>query len=310
VRRLLGRPVGGLGVVLAVVACSAPTATPDPSPVPFDTYAATAQDAYCAWAVRCRHVPDDPTCRRLIDPRAYDTRRASDGIRLGRLAYDPDAAGRCLAGAHAAACAAPPFIDPSCGAVFSGLVPRGGACTTAYDCADHALCLEPACELGCCIGTCGPPRVLATPPDLADVGEPCRSHATCVVTAYCEGGRCRALPTRAGERCQFGCATGDLYCDLGTETCRAHAALGEPCGPEAECSSYVAFCDGICQARPGPGDRCDDVRRCIPSTTCAPDAGACAPRGGEGAPCSRDDECDVACDTQSGSCVAYTACLP
>ncbi len=307
-----------LAVVLALAACAdppAPPAGPDAGvlvePVPFESYGIAAADAYCAWAVRCRHVPDDTTCRRLLDPKNYDTRRAADGMRLGRLRYDAAAAGRCLAAARGSICPAPPFLDVSCGGVFTGLVPRDGACTTAYDCAGHARCLRPVCGPGCCVGSCGPPEAPVVDPPLAPVGEPCRAHGDCVYTAYCEAGRCALLPDEVGEHCLFGCAVGDLYCDLDTETCRRHPALGEACSPEAKCNPFVAFCDGICKPRPGAGEPCDaDARRCVPGTTCDADAGACAARGGEGSACASDGQCEVACDRDAGACAGYSTCAP
>jgi len=279
-----------------------------PRPIAFADYAVEAADAFCSWAVRCRHLPDDDTCRRLLDPKRYDTRRAADALSLGRLAYDPEAAAECLAAGRAAACPAPAFADPSCDRVFVGLVPQGGACAGAFDCAGDGECLEPVCDAGCCSGTCGPAPP-ADPP-LAPVGATCRTHFDCVETAYCEvDGRCHELPRNAGDHCLFGCWYGDLYCDAGSETCRLHAATGEPCGADRRCNPNHDFCDGTCRPRPGAGEPCDgDTRFCVPGTRCL--EGRCAPRGTVGDACAVDDDCDVGCDVAAGRCVAYATCVP
>jgi hypothetical protein len=280
-----------------------------PAPVAFADYAAEGQAALCAWAVRCRHAPDDATCRRILDPRQFDTRRADDGLRLGRLAYDADAAGACLDAGRAAACSAPPFTDASCDRVFTGLVPQDGVCTTAFDCAGGARCLDRVCDAACCVGACGPPEPRPAPPLRSEVGGACATHGDCVDDAFCDiDGRCHAMPREPGERCLFGCYYGDLFCDVEREVCVRYGGVGDACGPGAPCNLSYTYCDGVCRPRPGPGEGCDAAARCVPGLVCA--GGVCAPRGGEGEPCSGDDQCDVACDVQAGACVAYAICAP
>ena len=293
-----------LAVLLLAAGCNGSA-----TPVAFEDYAVEAADAFCDWAVGCRHVPDDATCHRLLDPKRYDTRRAADAIRLGRLRYDADAAGACLASGRLAACPAPAFADPSCDRVFVGQVPQGGACAGIYDCAGGGECLEPECDAGCCSGTCGPAPP-ADPPKKA-IGELCDAHEECVATAFCEtDGRCHEYPKSVDQHCIFGCWYGDLYCDLAVEACRLHAATGEVCNAGRRCNPNNDFCgDGICRPRPGAGEPCDqETRLCIPGTRCV--AGTCAPRGAEGDPCAVDDDCQAGCDQATDRCVAYTTCMP
>jgi hypothetical protein len=294
---------------IALVALAALAGCDGARSVAFEDYAVEAADAFCAWAVTCRHVPDDATCRRLLDPKRYDTRRAADGIRLGRLGYDGEAAGRCLAAGRAADCPTAAFADPSCDAVFVGLVAPGGVCTGAFDCAGGGECVEPECDAGCCAGSCGPPP--PPPPRRRAVGETCQAHGDCIDTAFCEiDGRCHEVPRNPGDHCLWGCWWGDLYCEGGTETCRVHAALGEACDDHLHrCNPNHSYCDGVCRSRPGPGEACDaEVRFCVPGTLCV--EGRCRARGAPGDPCSIDDDCDVACDRAAGRCAAYQTCDP
>lgn len=282
-------------------------------PVPLSDLSARLQDAICRWAVRCRHVPDAVTCRRLLDPKEYDTRRARDAVAAGRLLYDPDAAGRCVADTASAHCLASPFSADACAAMWTGAVPPGGACTSAFECAGGAPCERRVCDAQCCAGTCGAaPPPPEPPPAPAALGEPCSGHDDCGVGAYCDlSRRCAAMPDAPGEPCLIGCAVGDLYCDVVALECRRYAGRGEPCDPDGRtappCDPAWAYCDGVCRDRPAAGQPCDPrERRCVASAWCDGDPGVCRARGGAGAPCERSDQCTVACD--GAHCVAYRRC--
>src|SRR5262249_14765671 len=160
---------------------------------------------------------------------------------------------------RAAACTAPPFADPSCAMVYTGLVAAGGACTRDSECSGGGTCASARCEPGCCSGTCA----ASDPPDAgapaAPNGAPCRTHTDCLYTSYCgDDFHCRALPTREGQHCLFGCATGDLYCDVDSETCHAYAKIGAACSAARHCNNLYAYCDpdGTCKPRPGAGEIC------------------------------------------------------
>ena len=62
--------------LLALAACSGDSV----APVPLAELSSGLADAVCEWASRCVHVPDDATCRRLIDPKDYDVCRAQDAV--------------------------------------------------------------------------------------------------------------------------------------------------------------------------------------------------------------------------------------
>ncbi len=293
-------------------ACGSGAAEPDP--VAFEDYTAQARDAICEWSVRCQHVPDRATCERLLDPHDYDTRRVADAIAGGRVAYDDRAAGACLEATRSGHCLAEPYSHPSCGDVFSGAVEQGGACSASFDCASGAPCEEQVCAGQCCTGVCGAASPPDSPPRLAEVGDPCQTHFDCVVEAYCEtDGRCAESPDREGERCLFGCARGDLYCDLSTLTCARYAGRGESCDVSAQsappCDPAWSFCDGECRDRPGMGEMCDDAdRRCVGGLQCDAATNACVALGTTGDACATDRDCiDVCVEPQ---CAEYVTCSP
>lgn len=266
----------------------------------------------CDWAVRCRHAPDRPTCERLLDPKDYDVRRAADSIAAGRAAYDGVLAARCIAETREEFCLTGALTAPSCLDAIRGLVPEGGACTSGRECVDNGACEIESCPGQCCAGRCGPPRAFGF--GTADVGEPCEQHADCREGAYCETDRrCQRYPTEEGERCVFGCARGDLFCDLDTLTCKRFGALGEVCDPDGErappCDPAWSVCDGVCRHRPGLGERCDDENRlCVPTTLCDFELGVCVPRRQHGEPCDSTEQCRDQCDLGAGVCAPYGSC--
>jgi hypothetical protein len=294
---------------LLLFACSGPAA---PDPVPIELWGVGAQDALCSWLVACRHVPDDAQCRRNLDPRRYDMRLGIEAVADGRIVYDGVAAARCFEITAGAPCAAFAFSDPTCLRVFQGQVAPGDACFTSRDCADRADCVNRVCDRAqCCAGVCGSPPEPEEPwPEPKQIGESCVTHTDCILDAYCdETRRCVALPDEAGEHCLFGCAWGNLRCDVDTETCVAYQALGAVCADDGECDEAYAYCDGVCRPIPGPGESCDTARRrCIPTAWC--DAGTCRARGNPGDPCITDEHCTVGCDEIGGLCVDHSRCPP
>lgn len=313
-----GRPLGAAAALLfsaaLASACDAPPVDAAP-PVPLAEFSEEAARAHCEWAARCRHAPSEESCERLADPTFYDARRAADSQAAGRLTYDAVEAGRCVRAMAEASCAARAFSDPACDRMLVPELSRGEACTAHGECEGGAECEDRECGAQCCLGVCGAPepRGAPQPPEPAEIGESCDTHFDCVDEAYCErDGRCEPLPERAGERCLFGCLTGDLYCDLDVLECREYADFGEACDPEGEgappCNSAWAVCrGGECAPRPGEGESCArDPASCIATTHC--DTGVCRSLGEPGDPCEDDGECAWACDEDAGVCVAYETC--
>ena len=272
------------------------------APVSLEDFGPLAMDAVCEWAVACAHVPDDATCRRQLDIRDFDTRRARDAVASGRLRYDADAGGECLREQRASHCTTPLLGADACRRLFEGFAPPGAPCASRFECAGESTCAEKSCEGQCCRGTCAPREV----PALAEPGERCESHFDCVPRAHCEtDGRCVPVPLVEGERCLFGCGRGDLYCDLNTLTCARYSALGTPCGEDRPCDAAYAFCDGVCRLQPDVGEACGGDRRCVPRAVCR--AGRCEALGEPKDACTEDGDCWQSC-SDSGECEDYRPC--
>jgi hypothetical protein len=235
------------------------------------------------------------------------------------MTWDAAKAAACVEATREADCAAIPFVDCACGEMIRGRVAAGGACTSSYECDSNAICENPVCGAQCCEGTCGPPRVDpgCSALELAGAGEACDRHADCEIGLYCETDRrCTRLPDEEGERCLFGCATGDLWCDVTSETCIRFAGIGDSCdGSTNRCDDAYAFCQaGTCVARPGVGEPCDlGVRLCVGELWCdfsSGSPGVCAEPRGPGGSCYAPEQCEVACDLGIGMCVGYETCEP
>ena len=271
-----------------------------------------APEATCDWAVRCQHVPDRPTCERLLDPKDYETRRAADSIAAGRALYDGAAAARCIAETRDEFCLTSALTAQSCRDAIRGLVEQGEACTSPRECAGDATCAIDACPGQCCVGVCGPPRDFSF--GTVDFGQTCADHADCREGAYCETDRrCTRFPDQEGERCVFGCNRGDLFCDVESLTCMRFAGDGELCDEDGvsapPCDPAWAVCDGVCRPRPGVGEACDDQDRlCVPTAICDLESGVCTTRREHGEPCTSSEQCRDQCDLGTGVCAPYDSC--
>lgn len=274
-----------------------------PDPVSLEDFPAAATDALCDWAVACRHVPSDEICRRTLDPRDLDVRRAADAVAAGRMAWDAQAAGWCLRMQRSSACHAPRFSADECRDMTVGLVEEGGLCTSSFECA-AGTCADTVCEEACCVGTC----IAPAPRVVRDLVQLCDSHDECGYDEHCNyQGECEWLPDEEGEACIFGCAYGDLYCDLATLTCRRYAGLGEACGDDAPCDEAWSWCvDAACALLPVEGEPCAGAPRCVGGAFCEMSAEICRAPGNGGEPCATPAECEIACVEMS--CVEYKTC--
>lgn len=172
------------------------------------------------------------------------------------MAYDADAAGRCVAALEALprgcddAIAAADTLA-ACTFVLDGVVEPGGACDLPTDC--------------------------ARPPGSSSTG--------CLEYGGVAGMRCRAFlqTSMNGAACSFSgsgsettatlCVGADVHCAMGT--CVTSPGTGESC-PDATCRSE-AYCapSGTCRARVGEGESCA-VDPCALPFDCTDDV--CTPR--------------------------------
>jgi hypothetical protein len=243
-----------------------------PSGVPLGAYANAYFAAWCDGMSRC--LPFDsylvPTCvEQLMSYGAWTspTECAPNDIGLGCEAMSFDftnlvasvaAAGSGVAydAQAAAACLATPWPvcsifdegvipPPACNAVFTPLVPDGGACQYDFECVGSNCVLDggPACA-----GTCGPPLTIGF-----GMGSRCAYDAGCGtdIGLTCDGLYCRG-DAGVGASCAdvgfFGCAPG-LFCDT-PGTCQPQIAQGGSCLyiPPGENTFLGADLVGRCQA--------------------------------------------------------------
>lgn len=284
--------------------------------VALDEFFAQAEEAHCAWQLRCHgygsvercksvvHYEDGVSIRQLAGVGASD--RVTPGyaamaIEVGRIEYDDEAAAACLNYAAARTCDRVEFHawtdeelagQAACLAVFKGRMGKNGPCASALECADESICgFDPGCTDMCCPGAC---RVLAA--GIA-VGQPCgqNPNVDCV-----EGSACSFDP------------------DTSTQVCTPLAGLGESC-EFANCDAEGACnYDGLkyaCASRKGEGEACQYYLDCMDGLVCVRDEqntnGVCVRPADEGEDCveavnSYETTCrrfDNYCDAGSLKCV-------
>lgn len=220
-------------------------------------------------------------------------------VDTGDLGYDGAAAAACVTGVEELAAA--------CQRIDEGSLPRSCASLLVAPAALGESCANVAPMTPCAsaAGWCAPPSLECVP--IPGVGEPC-------VGGFCaEGLWCRQddsnftceSPGGEGAACvpvPGACAAGLACLEF---SCRAPLAAGEgPCASAGDCQEGLSCDAGQCGAAPARGEACAG-----PSCG-APDAcvrayaeRTCRAKGGSGAPCAIDGDCnDAYCDYAAGQC--------
>jgi hypothetical protein len=329
--------------VLAVSACgdddpAKDTDEPDLGPLvsdPFDAEA-TAQalaQAICQTRATCQpvlttYLPESPAeCEATVGAVVGGTHAAMVPlIAAGRVGFSQSAFDACLAAHVAARADCVIGLEPgACDRYFEGRTPRGGACSSSYECMPTSWCRASK------VGGCGVCRARA------GVGADCASDV-CEVGMECipfgAGSVCIPGTAGLGAACgtiESGLCRGKLQC-IGdaSATCARPAASGEACDPsgiQPDCDIYVAEtcgadktcvpltvvappetcgetaldhlcnsgsrCDTAtakCVSRPKTGEACSDSQPCQPDDYCAAN-NRCTPEAGLGSPCTSDLQC-------------------
>ena len=172
-----------------------------PTPVPLDDYTDVAVEEGCKLIFECcpegmrGTLTDLPTCEAALRDIAGDGSALRSAVEAGRIRWDAEAAGECLA---AGTCGERP---EACGRVRVPLVELGGTCSGNSECISGAcalgtsVCVAPLAEGMVCDGTVGCEEGLRCDETgtciraLAN-GEPCTSLIECQ-SGICEG-TCRA----------------------------------------------------------------------------------------------------------------------
>ena len=195
-------------------------------------------------------------------------------------AYDPNAAGDCLAGLSALLkhCQVEGFGNPfpaSCKRILVGKVGLGGPCTGDGQCApaptSQVLCQAESSAIGSlskCIA------VPFTP--LGTSGAPCSLTCTEGLTSSCSG-------TGVTSAELASCFTNDgLYCTA-ANTCGSLPAVGEACTKFCAAGSYCNA--GVCVSQQSIGP-CSSDDACTSTTYCDVATKQCSPRLTDGTSCT------------------------
>ena len=115
--------------------------------VPVDDFEGDLLSAECDFLIICGAVPDRATC--LASLRLDSARFATlkTDVAAGTVAYDGQAAGACVdVFKNLMSCKQTVMgdvqqrLDATCGKVFTGSLPAGGACFFDEECANRGLC--------------------------------------------------------------------------------------------------------------------------------------------------------------------------
>ena len=286
------------------------------------------KEAWCDALVRCGAYPDLESCMSAIDVVGSDLREAFES---GRASYDAGDAADCAAALGDATCeelAGAADLE-ACAGVWDGSQDDGEECASSAECAE-GWCDPGECDpaLSCCTGACAADEVeqgvaiagdCSIDPCVADaycdfdaVPATCRElvaldgacfEGQCSAALYCRvtdpetgAGSCSELPGE-GEPCDPDypvCARADNWCDPVDDACRTLAAVDEACDELSDNCVPYAWCspDGVCVARPGEGEPCEDWPPCLGDLECLDDTCVIPPPG--------DGDGDTGCETEHG----------
>jgi hypothetical protein len=340
-----GARVLGLAPLALLAACGSPGPAPLHSPTEFEN---ARIEAECAAKVRCGDVaPEDlQLCeehlQELATPPPYGDPQELFESYL--IAFDGDAAARCIAGWATGRCG---FTPADCKRVYHGLLPEGfpcqptqcgpglgcgigGGCTgicqplptvhqgcSTDGCADGASCSQyngPRSGMSCVAqlpegGVCG-----------EFAGAICPEDDFCSFDEGSNSGHCVPLSALPGLPAGACCNDYDSRCVDGwvcmKGVCGQHTPTGGACAVDAYGASTcfdLEFCvDGTCIPGGRIGDPCDDKRACVIGYC---NAGQCVPKPLRGescsitAPCSGLDYCEQAIPGGPGRTCIGAACV-
>jgi hypothetical protein len=224
------------------------------------------------------------------------------------VAFDGDAAARCIAAYATGRCG---FTPPDCKRVYKGLLPLGAPC----------LYTQCGAGLGCyigfgeCIGECqplSPTGLCRSGDDGCAAGAACTGFSTPAIGSYCEP------QLSDGDVCgqaagYVGCPDDD-FCsyDEGSKSghCRPLASVpglppGTCCSADRECADGWACVKGVCSQHTPTGGACAvdafGVSTCFDLEFCVD--GTCIPGGRVGDKCGSNRSCVI------GNCDATLHCV-
>ena len=313
-----------LFVLASMAGCNG--ARSDGGPLPVSEYETKLLETACAVATRCGSFPDVATCK-ACGALGWTTERQLAGVKSGRIQYDGNEAAACLAALAGRGCNLKDVLehDPlSCLDTFKGIVPAGGVCYFAGDCASTS-CNTGTCSPSatCCSGTCDPGEAPANP---IPVGGDCTGFfADCANGTYC--GRYSppyvcTVEASLGQDCDTNgvravCQQSSICTPSASAmggTCAPPPTEGEPCDLNSNptpCNSFLDYCDLVsqtCVRKLGPGQPCPRGAGCVDYTSCR--SGKCVLLGKLGEACdttATDSTCMAGLQCEGGTCALAQA---
>jgi hypothetical protein len=269
----------------------------DNTSIPVESLSAAYVSALCEFGVRCGIADSQHGCelgmQLVLAPPALVA-----SVHAGKVAYDPQQAGRCIQLIKQAPCVAgfkiiyQPIVQTACHNAFIGTVAAGGACTQNRECQSESCQVAPCASGTCCVGACS---TSAAPPRDLPIGAACTATSECAEGTYCSSrADCRPM-VPVGQPCELGAiCRWDSAClpsATGMYMCAGYAAIGESCNG-ALCSAPgtpIAFCElsqMICTASTYSdiGGPCNLERPCVHGW--CDDIGVCRPTAALGASCT------------------------
>lgn len=228
-------------------------------PIGAADFAQAYADAVCGRSERCFSLAPSLVDECKADILSFYAEDIVKGVAAGRLVYDADMGGRCVAGAASTPCLADRFDDPTeaaCYGALLGTIAQGEPCYAPFECLS---------------GICGGEMTTTCPaicPVVLKEGDSC----SLIMGASCD--------ERAGVRCSGG-------------VCVKPAGLGAPCVDRNACNSGLVCGLGECSPLREEGQGCAGDSSCEPGLACVAEGdegGICKPRLPEGALCGADLE--------------------
>lgn len=208
-----------------------------------------------------------------------------------KIAFDADAATRCINAVHdaTAACTDQDLfrtVDEPCNQVFRGTVTLGNACSDNMQCAN-----ADGQRVRCTQGVCSVEAGLTSMGDgpHAKLGERCAG--TCTGT---DGGwSCAGIgsSTSNSASVEASCWTNEgLYCGS-AGLCAAIPNVGEACASPNYCPAGAYCSNKTCVAQVSSGSCASDSSACNDSSYCEVNTKQCTPKKRDGDTCDQDSEC-------------------
>lgn len=246
---------------LSIIACGAGPSPEEPAPPPPPIEATSFMNDYAT--ALCDHAARCSLTASYLDARCNENVRSLFGedveaaIAAGRIVYDAEAAGACVAGLRSMDCLAEQPSDATLAACFKalqGTVATDKPCFGTFE-----------CESGVCRSVTGDtcPTVCQA---VANVGDAC---------SLISGPEC---DTRKGLRCSGG-------------SCVAPVGAQGACVDNFGCQSGLVCVANKCVPLRAEGYGCSQDSSCVPGTFCAAggdEGGLCEARVPEGGDCSQD----------------------